>query len=87
MKKLRDMTNKICFVKPVLTLTGIEQVVNSCQVVVSKLVVGARSGAEITVECEGVKCNSEHVLHLLTVSVQWQSYSSIYYCLLQLLGY
>lgn len=63
------MTNKICFVKPVLTLSLIEQVANSCQVDVSKLVDGARPGSDITVECERVKYNSEHVLHSLTVSV------------------
>lgn len=73
------MMYKICFVKPVLTLTGIEQVANSRQVDVSKLVDGARSDADITVECEGVKCNSEHVLHSLTVSVPWHS---LFFCLL-----
>lgn len=53
---------------------------NSRQVDVSKLVDGARSGANITVECERVKCNSEHVLHFLTVSVSWHS---LFFYLLQ----
>lgn len=67
------MTNKICFVKSVLTLTGTEQVANSRQVDVSKLVDEAPSVADITTECERVKCNSEHVLHSLTVSELWHS--------------